>query len=209
MERLGVPDSPALQAAMNSRQHRQAQAAIRAAALKALAKVSPVLDLARVDETWPAFETGALTIVRRFGRVSAGLAHAYYRVARRAAGISGEPPPLQATPTTAQILAGLRAMGPLNARRQLGLGRELDDVLRTTLVNLEGVVSKYTLDHGRDVLLNAVKADSQARGWQRESSGNPCDFCAMLADRGVVHKSEAAADFESHRHCACSATPVW
>jgi hypothetical protein len=40
------------------------------------------------------------------------------------------------------------------------------------------------------------------------TSGNACDFCSMLADRGAVY-GEASAEFEAHDHCSCSAQPVY
>jgi hypothetical protein len=98
-------------------------------------------------------------------------------------------------------------MGPENSLKQLRLGREVADVRRTTLVNLAGVATKYALDHGRDVLLNAVRDDPRARGWMREASGAACDFCSMLDGR--TYRAEDAASFESHRGCGCSAAPVW
>jgi hypothetical protein len=190
-----------------SQTHRRAQLTLRAATLRDLLRLWPSFDLARMATTWPVFEEAALLLVRERGRTSAGLAAAYYRAARRAAGIAGNPPAMRATPAAEVIVAGLRVMGPVNAARQLVLGRALSDVGRTTLVNLMGVVSKYVLDHGRDTLLNAVKDDPRGRGWTRVAGGIACNFCSNLAGR--TYGSETGASFPSHRHCACTAAPVW
>jgi len=192
-----------------SKAHRRAQLAIRAAAVRDVLRLFPAYDLRRISETWPPLERALLLVIEKYGRLSAGVAYAYYREARRAAGIPGSAPPMKATPTTAEKVAGLRAMAVRNAARQLGLGRDLSDVRAATLVNVTGVVSKYALDHGRDVIMNAVRADKYARGWERETGGGACDFCSMLAGRGAVYKTEESASFESHRHCGCSAVPAW
>lgn len=57
------------------------------------------------------------------------------------------------------------------------------------------------------VTLSSVE-DPQTRGWQRVTSGDACEFCSMLASRGTVY-SEHTADFASHDHCNCHATPAF
>jgi hypothetical protein len=56
--------------------------------------------------------------------------------------------------------------------------------------------------------MSSAVADPGASGWQRTGSGTSCTFCRMLIGRGGVY-SEATADFASHDHCNCSATPAW
>ena len=54
-------------------------------------------------------------------------------------------------------------------------------------------------------------------GWRRVASATACDFCAMLASRGVVYSTEESASFEAHAPdelgrggvCSCSAEPVY
>lgn len=192
---------------MNSQQHRQAQLAIHAATERDMARLLAGLDLSR-PATWPAFERAALLLVRARGRVSAGIAHAFYRSDRRAAGILGNAPPMRATPATAEIVAGFRAMR-VNAERHLRLLRSLEEVREAAAVNLTGVATKYVLDHGRDVLLHAVQDDPRAKGWSREVAGTACAFCTMLGGRGAVYGSQESASFQSHRHCTCTAAPAW
>lgn len=199
-------------AALTSESHRRAQLIVNARALRDFLSVFSILDFrgtSALDRTWPVFERATRLLIREYGRTSAGLAYRYYRDARTDAGIRGSAPTMKSTPTDAEIDAGLLAMGLYNASHQLGLGRTMKDVRDATLVNLSGVVTKYTLDHGRDVIRNAVMDDPAAKGWQRQTSGAPCSFCSMIASRGIVYRSAGSADFEAHRHCGCSASPVF
>lgn len=188
--------------------HRRAQLALRAATLRDLLRLWPMFDLNRIAATWPAFEDATALLIRERGRVSAGLSSAFFREARRAAGIAGDPPALRVESLMEQILAGLRVMGPVNAGQQLALGRLVEDVRKTTLVNVSGVATKFVLDHGRAALLNAVKDDHRSRGWSRAAGATACQFCLMLAGRGTVYKADTAS-FPSHRHCVCTAVPAW
>lgn len=194
---------------MNSRTHRRAQLAIRAATMRDVLRLWPAFDLTRISRTWPAFESAMVALIRERGRISSGVAYAYYRTAREEADVAGGPPPMRSTPTLEEILAGLRWAGTVNTARQLALNRRIEDVAATALVNVSGVATKYVLDHGRDTLLHAVQDDPGAQGWKRETSGAACGFCSTLAGRGAVYKSETTAEFASHRHCVCTAVPVW
>lgn len=189
--------------------HRRAQLALRAATLRDVVRLWPAFDLRHIAATWGPLETALLTLVQARGRSSMGLASAYYRAHRLAAGVSGAPPPPRATPTAEQILSGLRVVGPIEAGQALAKSRPIEQVAAATFVKLEGAVGMYVLDHGRDVLMNLVSADRKAVGFARQTSGSPCAFCAMLASRGPVYRSKSSASFESHRACACFPVPQW
>ncbi|WP_446033493.1 VG15 protein [Streptomyces gossypii] len=47
---------------------------------------------------------------------------------------------------------------------------------------------------GRDILDRASQVDTLVRGWARQTDGNPCHFCAMLASRGAIYSSRARAE---------------
>lgn len=70
-----------------------------------------------------------------------------------------------------------------------------------------GGTQRRIANFSRGTIAGSSVADPQATGWQRVGSGE-CAFCAMLIGRGSVY-SEASADFASHDHCRCSATPVF
>jgi hypothetical protein len=78
-----------------------------------------------------------------------------------------------------------------------------------TLVELlQGGMDRRIWQASRSVYMTSSIADPAAHGWQRETDGNACAFCVMLAGRGTVY-SEASADFSSHDHCGCTAVAAW
>jgi len=76
-------------------------------------------------------------------------------------------------------------------------------------VRVLGTATRLVLDGGRRTLVESIRADPRAEGWQRVTSGSPCAFCAMVASRGPAYASERAARFEAHDHCGCSAEPYY
>lgn len=70
------------------------------------------------------------------------------------------------------------------------------------LDRLAGTLQRAVFDGARDTTLLNVK-NTKSR-WSRETSGDACDFCEMLAGRGAVYSSDTAG-FESHDHCHCMA----
>lgn len=72
---------------------------------------------------------------------------------------------------------------------------------------VQGGLQRRITNASRETITGSSVADPAADGWQRVGSGE-CAFCDMLIGRGAVY-SEASADFASHDHCACSATPAF
>jgi hypothetical protein len=70
-----------------------------------------------------------------------------------------------------------------------------------------GGTQRRIANFSRQTVTGSSVADPKATGWQRVGSGE-CDFCSLLIGRGAVY-SEASADFASHDHCKCSATPAF
>lgn len=73
-----------------------------------------------------------------------------------------------------------------------------------------GTVDAAGIASGRDATLAAIRDDRLVLAVARGTGPDPCAFCAMLASRGFVYKSEATAgvgDSESivkyHIHCHC------
>lgn len=81
--------------------------------------------------------------------------------------------------------------------------------LRVFTTKVSGAAEKLVLDVGRDTILHNVQRDKQAKGWARVPEPGACYFCALLATRGAVYRSEGSADFQSHDHCRCHAEPVF
>jgi hypothetical protein len=81
--------------------------------------------------------------------------------------------------------------------------------------------TRLALQSGRMTVVDAVQADPDAQAWARETRGDCCYFCALMATRGAVYKSEGAAgrdanekftgegEFKFHNNCHCQAVPVF
>jgi hypothetical protein len=164
---------------------------------KAVALLNPQ-DPSSLDE----FIVAMIALTRNFGRVSALRAAQFYNALRASEGVKGSfkaktPPPVAA----AKVIASMRwATAPL--------WQGSPDIATVRDVVL-GVTEKNVLDMGRETILGSIKADTRAKGWAREVEPGCCSFCAMLATRGAVYRSEETASFESHNSCRCFAVPVF
>lgn len=74
------------------------------------------------------------------------------------------------------------------------------------LSKVSGALQRVIADGARNTVIASAARDPQRVGWGRETDGNSCDFCQMLAGRGSVYTS-ATADFESHDKCGCIGVP--
>lgn len=134
-------------------------------------------------------------IVREYGSAGGALAAEWYDQQREKVGAKGRfiATPIAADDRGAHALAGWAVQ------------EAKDDAALKALIL--GGVQRRIADHIRSTITNNSTADPAATGWQRVGFGE-CAFCAMLISRGAVY-SEASADFASHDHCNCSATPAW
>lgn len=95
-----------------------------------------------------------------------------------------------------------KALDETQAGLYLAEGDEL--ALSATL----GAVTRLALDGDRETVLESIRTDKVARGYQRITEGNACAFCDMLAGRGAVYGEESST-FQAHDHCACSSEPAF
>lgn len=150
--------------------------------------------------TIPAYLQAVHALTRSFGLISANEASKSYVAMRKAAGINGTfKVPLAAPANSQKVDASVRW-----ATSDLWTG-ETD--LEVTKRKVLGVTQKNVLDTGRETILKAVQSDHKALGWARETTPGCCSFCALLATRGAVYRTEQTASFESHDHCHCFAVP--
>ena len=148
------------------------------------------------------FLAAIVALARSFGRISASEAAKYYEAVRVAEGVPGAFVARPAPPATPdEILAGARwAIQGL-------WGPNPDSAAARSL--LTGVVERNVLEAGRTTILDAAQRDRRCKGWARETEPGCCSFCAMLATRGAVYRSESSGDFASHNNCRCFAVPVF
>lgn len=214
--------TPPSQAASDT--HRLAQTGLSIVAVRAIEHAFVSLDLHRLKATLPEFTQSIAAIVRHYAPASSVLAIRHYTEQRLEAGVGGTFRPIPGDPVPlAQIAANVsRATKPL-------WGPSPDVEAATT--SLEGAVGRLILDAGRNTTIDNVASDRMATGWAREARPDACWFCAMLATRGAVYSSAAAAgrvkasspldagglgipDAKGfvnryHDHCHCSVVPVF
>ena len=193
-----------------TQQHRRMQLAVRAAALRDIQRMWSAVDPTNLAGTIGPFAQGAALVVRARNRESASTSARYYREFRRLEGVGGTLMLEAADPPSRQVaeaaVRGAGLAGIINARKR---GFSAQASARNGFVKASGTVSNLALAGGRKLLVAAAKADPQTGGrWQRVTSAEPCDFCAMTASRGPVY-SEQTVDFEAHSHCGCTVEPVF
>lgn len=160
------------------------------------------LDVTNLGESLPAFTAQVAVLTQRYGAASGTLASRAYLADRAAAGIhSTFTPRIAPLPELAQIGKTVNwAIGPLYSAQP---------DTETARTNLDGSVARLVQNVGRQTIVDSVQADRKARGWAREVEPGACSFCALLATRGAVYRSERSASFSSHDHCRCQPVPVF
>lgn len=186
----------------SSQQAQARQAAITALLVAQMAKVWSLIDLGDLKTSLPKYEAAVAALTYKFGQVSAAQAALFYREMRAAAAVGGRFRPTGADP------AGIGQVQQSIGWATKGLYSETPNVeAAKTLAN--GVAQKLVVDTGRNTLIAAIEQDQKARGWAREAKPDACSFCALLATRGAVYRSETSASFEAHDHCHCLPVPLF
>lgn len=134
-------------------------------------------------------------LIRTYGMAAAAVAADWYDEARAAAEVSGS---FRAIPASIED-SGTDALALWASEH----GTDLASVRSLT----EGGLQRRIVNWGRETVMGSALADPKADGWQRTGIGS-CDFCNLLIGRGAVY-TEATADFASHDHCNCAATPAF
>jgi len=190
--------------------HRRAQLALRADVLADLTRLWTLFDAGDLEATFTRFAAAAEILIRQRHGDSSGLAAAYFERFRSTEGVAGaavarlaEPPP------PVLVRETLRLTGLAGATNAIQAGQGAAQASRNGLVRVAGAVTNLVLGGGRRTLVESVRADRQAQGWQRVTSSSPCAFCAMVASRGPAFTSQRSARFEAHDHCSCSAEPYY
>jgi len=192
--------------------HRARQLQVRAQAARQIVDLWPGFDPDDITGSWARLEAPLVAIIQAAHGRSAGLAAAYYAADRQARRIPGTPRPVLAAPKTAEELAGWLEVAPRWAGTLTARG--LPQVAERTLVTTVGRATRNALDGGRDTIFRSVAADRRAVGYARLTGATPCAFCAILASRGPVYKTERSAAVRAdgrkyHDHCQCQPVAVY
>lgn len=191
--------------------HARSQAQIRAAVLQQLTRLWPSLDVARLDDTSPAFLQAATSIVLGGRALSARAAALYLEQFRAAEGVRGRAPVVIDRPTPDvrdAIRTSLLVTGPVSIKKAAAQGRFGQAVIASAFGMVAASASRHVQQGGWSTVQETVRQDGQALGWARAASANACAFCAVLASRGPVYREETA-DFDAHDGCGCGIEPVY
>lgn len=189
--------------------HRLAQIDVSKATLASLAEIWPLLDPTALDASFPAYARAATAALAAGKDQSARLAAAYVSALRDAEGVG----PLDVTALSAlaqeQAMTALLVTGPVALKTSLRSGSTLQRATDVALTQTSGAAIRLVQQGSRDTITTAVASDERAHGYARTTDGHPCYFCALLASRGAVYRSEATASFKAHDACHCQPEPIY
>ena len=189
--------------------HRLAQSKLQTVVAGDVAKVFPLLDVANVDATFGNYYDSMKKVLTARRTVSSSLGASLYSGIRKDVGIKSQfTPLLDAAINEKQLFTSLLVTGPISIKRSIASGASLEQANANALSSTIRASQRHVANGGRGTIINAAKRDKSAKGWARLTDSKPCSFCAMLASRGPVYKSEQTSRFRSHDGCGCSAVPV-
>ena len=184
----------------SSSEQRAALRAVTGGAERRLASVWRMLDTSDVPAMIDGLNDLLPAVGDEFGSAAAALAADYYEDVRLEKGARGRYDVDVAEPVE---LARWRALAAWGTKPLYG---SIPNVA-AALMLIQGGLQRSVANQYRDTIRTNSVRDKSARGWQRVGTGR-CDFCRELLGRSAVY-TEAAADFDSHDHCGCSAKPVF
>lgn len=191
---------------------RAQQAYLAGVAIRDILAIWAQLDLGDVRASWPALRTALAALIRDRFAVNAAAGNAYFLQARSAAGVTEEIPLLSLPPALDEELIDitLDSTGPWGLLARIKTATQtVPQAVENTGVILSGAGSRLILNGARQAILQSVQEDAAAVAWYRVTAADPCSFCAMIASKGAVFKSEQAAGFLAHNRCHCSAAPAF
>lgn len=190
--------------------HRVAQARYGAQTVALVAELFVLLDLEDLDGSIPRWLAAIQSVVAGNRTQAEALSRRYLQQHRR---ILAPTASLLTAEADELIPGALRTSmlvtGPYRLRKKLSTGSTAAQATSVARAGTAGEAMRFVLGGGRSLIDNAVNTDEAILGVQRRTSGAPCHFCAMLASRGPVYKSEATARFQPHAGCSCQPEPVY
>jgi len=167
-------------------------------------------DVADVNGSWTRFSVSAVPLVQDGYELSTSDAVAYLRRFRRTQGVSGSlpmvpPPGLDRL----RVRRSLEYTARITTLRGIQVGKTPTQAAEAALTRTLGASGRFLTEGSHATVRATVEADRQARGYTRVTAAEPCAFCAMLAARGPVYRTQSSASFRAHDHCACTAEPLY
>jgi len=190
--------------------HRVQQARVGAQMVLQMQQIWPLLDPTNLDGSFDRWFGTARPLIAANQAESSRIAANYLRVFKQVemAGGSAAPISLAERLAAEQAATSLLVTGPVRIKNAMSVGVPLAQAAETAMATSSASAMRLALDGGRTTLMRSIAKDKQAVRWSRVTSAKPCSFCAMLAGRGAVYKSDTV-QFEAHDHCMCSAEPAY
>lgn len=200
-----------------------------------------MLDPAQLDQSLDTLTTVAQALVQQHAQAARSLANDYYQSIRAASGITEAFKPIATplpdpakvaqyikwatgpltapqTPATPQLTAASPEAPTVPAAHPEAPSAPSSADLQLAVSKAAAVLEKLVTDTSRQQVIDNVQNDRRATGWAREARPDACWFCAMLATRGAVYHSAAAAGLDVvdglpmntyHTHCKCQVVPTF
>lgn len=118
------------------------------------------------------------------------------------------------------VATELHTSGAAVAKSRIGKGMSEAEAKQKAANAVAAKVTRHIADGGRAPLAAEVRTGNRgAVGYARVVDADPCPFCAMLASRGAVYRSDAFTSsdalftgdnqFKVHDGCECTLEPVY
>ncbi len=190
--------------------HRLAQARLGAVTSRDMLSAWRLIDPNRLDDTVPEWLRIVEALIARNREISTGLSAAYLRQFRAIEAGTTTALRIATVPAvTEAVRTSLLVTGPITVKKATAAGLPIDEASRRGATSSARSALRHSLDGGRSTITSTIEADPVALGWARATSGSPCAFCALMAGRGAVYRSEQSANFEPHDGCACQPEPIY
>lgn len=195
-----------VEGARATEQHRLAQLEVEKRALADLRQIWPAFDIKNPESSWEPVKRSLMAVVEVRRQESARQAAFYYQNFRfNETGELFDPVIATQTASDAEAAAVSLDVTGLFSARHLN-AENASAPASITLVRLSGTVGRLVLNGGRQTIEENTRRDERSTGYARVTSGKACFFCAMLASRGPVYRSDTVR-FRAHDHCRCTAEP--
>lgn len=183
--------APSPEAFQQTRSH---QSDIGLIATAVAGHVAPVLrgaDVADIGGWWDTQTDGFESVVADAFASTSLLAVRYLR--RHAAIEDVDLAPVRAEPDRDLIREALRVTGPVAFKIHMRRSGSVEGALRTMVTTTVGTAQRLSLAGARRSTLETIDQSDAVVGYRRVTAADPCRFCRMLADRGIVFKSDRDA----------------
>lgn len=127
---------------------------------------------------------------------------------------------VESLPSPGQLAKELHSSGAAVAKKKLAAGSDTTEAVDVAAKAVAAKAVQQVADGGRSPLLEETERGTHACvGYARVVDDNPCPFCAMLASRGAVYRSDSFEDsnglfsgdgrFKVHPGCGCTLEPIY